>query len=187
MSTTPRSSSSPQWPWSVYSSRQRSEMRMRSSPRLERSSPSATCTIPSGSEAPDPVGSLREGTPKRTTAPMPSDERRLASATREATECCTTPGIEAIGTGTSIDSRTKRGAIRSSTPSDDSATSRRMTGSRRSRRNLRAGKLMAEITAAPRAGPFPAPRSRVLRRDPRRCAPAPQPRPRGRPPPQCAP
>ena len=71
---------------------------------------------------------------------MPSDASLFASSTKEATVCCETPGSDAIGTGASIDSRTNRGATRSSTAKEDSATRRRMAGSRRSRRILRAGK-----------------------------------------------
>ena len=46
----PSSTSTPQWPWSVYSSRQRSASSTRSSPTSSRRSRSASCTMPSGSQ-----------------------------------------------------------------------------------------------------------------------------------------
>ena len=63
-----RASSNPQWPWSVYSSRHRSAISTSESPTSSRRSRSATCTMPSGSEAPRPAASLRSGTPNRITA-----------------------------------------------------------------------------------------------------------------------
>ena len=61
LSTSPSSSSTPQWPWSVYSSTQRSAISTRSSPTSSRRSRSATCTMPSGSQAPEPSASLVAG------------------------------------------------------------------------------------------------------------------------------
>ena len=61
MSTSPASVSRPQWPWSVYSSRQSSAMRTSESPTSSRRLRSATCTTPSGASAPEPRASLVVG------------------------------------------------------------------------------------------------------------------------------
>ena len=53
-----RSSSTPQWPWSVYSSTHRSAISTTSSPTSPRRSARASCTMPSGSKAPLPTASL---------------------------------------------------------------------------------------------------------------------------------
>ncbi len=105
-----------------------------------RSVRNATCTTPSGSQAPLPCASLCAGTPKRINPGMPSETRRLASATRESRECWTSPGMEAIGTGDAAPSRTKSGATKSSTSRRASATKRRKAGVRRNRRRRRVGK-----------------------------------------------
>ena len=39
------------------------------------------------------------GTPKRMSPGMPNDTSRLASTTSESSECCTSPGMDAIGIG----------------------------------------------------------------------------------------
>src|SRR5918996_1142407 len=105
LATWPSSSTTPQCPWSVYSSRHRSAMI------------TSSCT------------SLR------------SDSR----------VCWTTPGNDVIATGSSMPSRTNRGAIRSSTDRWVSATRRRRAGVRRSRRSRRWGKLIAMPPARQRA------------------------------------
>ena len=74
---------------------------------------------------------------------MPSETSRFASTTSESTVCCTSPGIEAIGVGASIPSRTNSGATRSSTPRRASATRRRSAGVRRNRRRRRTGNPVA--------------------------------------------
>ena len=51
--------------------------------------------------------------------------------------CCTTPGRLAMGCGLSMPSRTKSGAMKSSTVTVVSATMRRSAGVRRSRRSRR--------------------------------------------------
>ena len=71
LSTRPSAVSTPQWPWSVYSSRQRSAMSTRSSPTSSRRSARAACTMPSGFQASEPSASLPAGMPKRITAGMP--------------------------------------------------------------------------------------------------------------------
>ena len=97
----------------------------------------------------DAVADPRRRCPGRPCAPArrtgsgpgtPSDTSRLASTTSESSECCTWPGMESIGTGSAVPSRTKSGATRSSGPRRASATSRRNAGVRRSRRSRRTGK-----------------------------------------------
>ena len=108
-----------------------------SSPSSDRTSRSATWTMPSGSQAPEPVASLPVGTPKRMTAGTPSSASSCTSLRNDSRVCCTTPGSELIGAGSSMPSRTNSGAIRSSIERWVSATRRRMAGVRRSRRNRR--------------------------------------------------
>ena len=75
------------------------------------------------------------GTPKRTRAGTPRATSFLASTRSEPTVCWDWPGREPMGTGAEIPSRTKKGAIRSSTPRVVSATIRRRAGVLRSRRS----------------------------------------------------
>ena len=79
------------------------------------------------------------GTPNSITAGTPSAASSRASLRNESRVCCTTPGNDAIGWGSSIPSRTNSGATKSSTLTRVSATSRRNAGVRRSRRSRRAG------------------------------------------------
>ena len=71
-----------------------------SSPRAERSSASATWTMPSGSQAPEPVGVLGSAAPRRGRGRgRPSEARRLASATSERTGVLALPGHRGDGDG----------------------------------------------------------------------------------------
>ena len=142
LSTEPSSRSTPQCPWSVYSSRHASAISTTSSPTSSRSERSATCTTPSGESAPEPTASLTEGTPNSTTAGTPRSARARTSFRRLSWVCCTTPGIEATGSGASIPCFTNNGATRSSTESRASATSRRSAGVRRNRRGRCSGNGM---------------------------------------------
>ena len=99
LSTSPSASSTPQWPWSVYSSRHRSAMRTIWSPRSSRRSRSATCTMPSGSQAPEPVASLVAGTPNRMTAGTPRPASSATSLRSDSRVCCTWPGQRGDGLG----------------------------------------------------------------------------------------
>ena len=139
-STSPRPSRTPQWPWSVYSSMHRSATSTMSSPRSERRSASAACTIPSGCQACEPMWSLRSGTPNSTTAPTPRECSTATSSRSDFRVCCTCCGIDTIGWGASMPSRTNSGATRSAGWSRCSATSRLRAGVRRSRRMRRRGK-----------------------------------------------
>ena len=94
-----RSSSTPQWPWSVYSSTHRSAISTTSSPTSPRRSASASWTMPSGSKAPLPTASLCAGTPNSTTARTPRPASSATSLRRLSRVCCTTPGSDAIGCG----------------------------------------------------------------------------------------
>ena len=84
-------------------------------------------------------GSAPGSRARRAAWPRPRASRRV---------CWTSPGIDGIGTGASIPSRTKSGATRSSTPRRASATSRRSAGVRRSRRSRRAGKPPQRVGVA---------------------------------------
>ena len=73
LSTAPEGSSTPQCPWSVYSSRHRSDISTVSVPTSAASRRSATCTIPDGSSAAEPRPSFAAGTPNRISPPTPAD------------------------------------------------------------------------------------------------------------------
>ena len=100
--------------------------------------------MPSGAHACEPSASLvpAAGTPKRMTPGMPRSASARTSLRSDSRVCWTTPGIDAIGAGSAMPSRTKSGATRSSIDRRVSATSRRRAGVRRNRRSRRAGKLM---------------------------------------------
>ena len=80
LSTVPSARSTPQWPWSVYSHRHRSQITSRSgcAALIARV---ASCTIPSSSHAPEPSSSLLAGRPKSSTAGIPSAAAAPASST----------------------------------------------------------------------------------------------------------
>ena len=134
LSTRPRSSRTPQWPWSVNSSRQRSAMMTRSSPTASRTRATATLRMPSGSSAPEPTASLVVGTPKIMNPPTPAATQARASSTSESRVCWTTPGMLEIGTGAVAPSLTKTGSTKSRGCSRVSATSARTAAFCRSRR-----------------------------------------------------
>ena len=82
MSTLPSSRSTPQWPWSVYSSRQQSAMSTQLSPRRWRSEPSVVWITPEGFHASEPMGSSRAGTREEHRADSRADRllRQVARA-----------------------------------------------------------------------------------------------------------
>ncbi len=96
--------------------------------------------MPSGFHASEPSWSFRDGTPNRITAGTPSAASSVTSLRRLSRVCCTTPGKDSMGCGSSMPSRTNSGATRSSTESRVSATSRRMAGDERSRRGRCCGR-----------------------------------------------
>ena len=137
LSTPPVGVRTPQCPWSVYSSTQRSAMATTLSPWSSRRFFNATWTTPSGFQASDPVGSFRAGNPKRTIPGTPRPASSFTSARSESWVCCIIPGRDEMGCGSSMSSRTNKGAIKSSTPTRVSATSRRSDGVCRRRRRRR--------------------------------------------------
>ena len=140
LSTSPSGSTTPQWPWSVYSSRQRSAMSTIRSPRRSRELGQGHLDDPVRGPGGRSLGRpWRSGTPKSTRPGTPSAASRLPSTTSEATVCWHGPGSEGSGPARSIPSRTNSGATRSSTVRVVSATSRRRAGVRRSRRSRRTG------------------------------------------------
>ena len=72
VNTAPRASSTPQWPWSVNSSRQQSDISTVLSPSSARRSARATLRMPSGSVAPEPTASRSAGTPNSMMPPTPA-------------------------------------------------------------------------------------------------------------------
>ena len=70
----------------------------------------ARLRIPSGSSAPEPAASLCSGTPNSMIPPSPAAAASAATRRTESRVCCTTPGIELIGTGSVAPSRTKTGS-----------------------------------------------------------------------------
>ena len=121
----------------------------------------------------------RSGTPKRITAGAPGSRRRRRrrrSASR-AVSCCW-PGIEAIGTGAAMPSRTKAGWMRSPGASEVSRASARSAAVRRRRRGRSDGKGHARLrVAGARRRGARSPRPRPCRP---RCA-RPRPRPASQP------
>ena len=80
MSTRELSSSTPQWPWSVYSQRHTSVITSNSgSSRL--SARTHSCTTPSSSHAEEPSASFSAGIPNSSTAAIPSSAAARASST----------------------------------------------------------------------------------------------------------
>ena len=67
------------------------------SPTSATTSRIATLRMPSSSVAPVPVASRVDGTPKSISPPTPACTASTAALRSESRECCTTPGIEAIG------------------------------------------------------------------------------------------
>ncbi len=110
LSTTPSGVSTPQWPWSVNSSRHRSAITGSASPTSATQSAIATFKIPSGSTAPVPRASLCSGTPNSMTPPSPSAAASETAFRSESRVCCTTPGMLVIGVGSVAPSRTNTGS-----------------------------------------------------------------------------
>jgi len=173
LSTDPSARSTPQWPWSVYSSRQQSAMRTQSSPNRPRSDRRAAWTMPASFQASEPSASLRVGTPKRSTAPRPVASACSTVAPVLSTVSCRCPGRLGMATGAAMPSRTKSGRTREERLSRVSRESRRRAGVRRRRRVAPQGRAWppqvthqrrAPATAA--ATPSASPRGRHHRRQP---------------------
>ncbi|MEY9487074.1 hypothetical protein RKD26_002868 [Streptomyces calvus] len=157
LSTRPCSSSTPQCPWSVVSSRHRSDMTSRSSPTSARTSRRATWRMPSGSVPGVPRASFLDssGTPNSMIPETPAATASAAAFFRLSRVCCTTPGIDAMGTGSLTPSRTKAGRMRSAGWSRVSATIRRIAGVVRRRRGRVPGKDPYVVMAPTLRPPHP--------------------------------
>ena len=128
------------------------------SPTSATTSRIATLSTPSSSVAPVPVASLVSGTPNSISPPTPACTASAAALRSESRECCTTPGIDAIGAGSASPSRTKSGSTRSPGDSRVCATSARSAAVRRSRRgrpagNCASGPVPVGIVRWPSGGP----------------------------------
>src|SRR5659263_196429 len=113
----------PQWPWDVYSQRQRSVITIRSSPTLFLIALTAFWTTSSSPYAWVPVSSFSAGIPKIIIAGIPSFEIPAASLATVLRDWRKTPGIELISRGSDIVSSTNIGHIKSLTSRVVSRTS----------------------------------------------------------------
>ena len=168
LSTTPSARSTPQWPWLVYSHRQRSVMTSRSgwAALIARV---ASWTTPSSSHAPEPCSSLSAGRPNSSTPGMPSSAAIPASSTAPSIERWSTPGSDGIGVRRSPPATTNIGRIRWETDSSVSRTRPRRRPVRRSRRSRVAGNTTEIIGFALRSPETPPGDLRAtLRRQPNR-------------------
>ena len=116
------------------------------SPTSARTSRSATLSTPSGSTPALPVASRRAGTPKSISPPTPAATASVAALRSVSRVCCTTPGIDVTGTGSSMPSRTNIGSTSWRGRRSVSATRRRIAGVARSRR----GRWVGNIAGPPR-------------------------------------
>ena len=144
LSTFPASSRTPQCPWSVYSSKQRSAMTTASSPNSVRTEAIDCCAIPSGFQASDPSASFVAGTAKSMNDRTPRSAISTASLRSDSIVCWNCPGIDGIGDRSVRASFTNRGAIRSPPSNVVSRTRARRAGVRRSRRNRCSGNAISE-------------------------------------------
>ena len=141
LSTTPSERSTPQWPWLVYSQRQRSVITSRSGCAVLIARVASWMT-PSSSHAPEPSSSLDAGSPNSSTAGMPSAYASPASRTAASIERWSTPGIEGIGVRPLLPWTTNIGYTRCRAASSVSRTRSRMPVVARRRRRRVAGKAM---------------------------------------------
>ena len=98
----------PQWPWSVYSHRQVSQMtHIRGRASLMALTP--CWTTPSRAQAPEPWGSFLFGRPNRITAGTPASQAARASFTAMSGERWNCPARLAMGSLRPLPSTMKRG------------------------------------------------------------------------------
>ena len=114
-------------------------MTTRLSPVSALMSAIATWEIPSGSSAALPRSSLAAGTPNTMMPPTPAPAASAAAFRRLSLVCCTTPGIEPIGTGSVMPSLMNTGRTSSAGRSAVSATMARSARVPRSRRGRSSG------------------------------------------------
>ena len=111
------------------------------SPTSARTSRSAALRMPSGSIPALPVASRSAGTPKSMRPPTPAATASVAALRSVSRVCCTTPGIDPTGTGSSMPSRTNIGSTSWRGRRSVSATRRRIAGVVRSRRGRWVGNI----------------------------------------------
>ena len=139
------------------SSRHRSVCTTSASPTSAATAAVATFRMPRSSSAPEPSASRTAGTPNSITPPRPAAAASVAARRSESSECCTTPGIEPIGCGSAMPSRTNSGSTSCDGTNVVSRARRRTAGDWRRRRSRWVGKLTAGTrrlrAAAPGATP----------------------------------
>src|SRR5579875_2317275 len=138
----PSATSTPQWPWSVYSQRQTS-VTTSSSGTACLMARTASCTTPSSSQAEEPCSSFSRGSPKSSTAAMPSAAASRASSTAPASGTRSTPGMLAIDSRRSTPSATNSGSTSWPARRSVSRTSPRNPALARSLRMRVCGKAIA--------------------------------------------
>ena len=132
------STTTPQWPWVVYSQKQASTIST-SSGTASFIARSARWTTPSACQASLPTSSFFSGRPNRMTAGMPRRATSSASRAASSAERWNCPGRDGIGLRMPRPGRTNSGNTRSSAARVVSRTRRRMAGLRRSRRGRVSG------------------------------------------------
>ena len=142
----PSSSSTPQWPWSVNSSRQVSAMTTVASPTSARTSRSATLSTPSGS-TPAAAGGVAAGGHAEEHEPADPGGRRRRRRPCAASRGCAgrRRASTRSGVGSAAPSFTNIGSTSWRGRSVVSATSRRSAGVARSRRGRWVGKAMPSV------------------------------------------
>ena len=139
------SSTTPQWPWLVYSHRHTSVITSRSG-TLSFTARTACCTMPSSAQASEPRGSFSAGIPNSSTAGMPMPAASLHSLISSSTERRCWPGIEPIGSRTPRPCVTNSGYTKSSTARAVSRTILRRSAFSRNRRGRNIGCAITSTT-----------------------------------------
>src|SRR2546423_2607320 len=137
LSTSP-STTTPQWPWDVYSHRQTSVSRTNSGKR-GRSARNACWTIPSSSQAPVASSSFSAGTPKSSKARTPLEASVSTSRSSPSTSKRAIAGSASLESGSGA---TKSGITNWSSESRVSRTSPRSVAVRRKRRSRGTGNAL---------------------------------------------
>src|SRR6185437_14865922 len=149
-----RSRTTPQWPWEVYSHRQRSVITTKLGAAFF-SARAARCTMPSSAQAPEPSASFFSGIPNRSTAGTPAASTRLACSASPSTDRWNWPGRDAISLRTPEPGTTNKGCTSDSRLKWCSRTMARSAGFWRRRRGRCTGNMplqcaMAAAALAPR-------------------------------------
>ena len=112
----PRRSSTPQWPWSVNSSRHRSAITGSASPTSATTSAIATLRMPVGVDGSAAAGVLGLRHAEEHDPAEPELGRLGGGLRSESRVCWTTPGMLLIGTGSVAPSRTNTGSTSCAPP-----------------------------------------------------------------------